>query len=221
MGEFTLNIMILDENDPVMVVGGGECDSRDLQAFATLVSRVVAADGGARAVMDSGLRPDLVIGDMDSIGVAEREAFAAVMHPVTEQMTTDFEKCISRIKAPLIYALGFSGGRVDHLLSVLNVMARYLDQTIVLVGPQDISVLVRGELYLTLEPQTRISIMPLERAACTTEGLRWNLSGQDLEPLGMTSISNEVESSNQRISLTGLALLSVPRSAREALVAAL
>ncbi len=219
MGVFTLNVMILSENDPVMVVGGGESESQDLQDYAALVSHIVAADGGAKALRCAGIDPDFVIGDMDSIEEAEREAFANLLHPIIEQTTTDFEKCVSRIEARMIYALGFSGGRVDHLLSVLNVMARYPDKRIVLVGSQDISIVVRGELELNLRSGTRVSIMPLESLKCQTRGLRWNLNGEELDPLGFTSISNETKDSEQHISLSGLAVLSVPRSERDRLIA--
>ncbi len=213
--------MILSENDPVMVVGGGESESQDLRDYAALVSQIVAADGGAKALRCAGIDPDFVIGDMDSIGADEREAFANVLHPITEQITTDFEKCVSRIEARLIYALGFSGGRVDHLLSVLNVMARYPDKRIVLVGSQDISIVVWGELDLNLSVGTRVSIMPLEKLSCKTRGLRWNLNGEELGPLGLISISNETKDSEQHIFLSGLAVLSVPRSERDHLIESL
>lgn len=213
--------MILVENDPVLVVGGGEADPQDIRDFAILASVVVAADGGAKALGAAGLRPHHVIGDLDSLAPQDREAFADVLYHVSEQSTTDFEKCVSRITSPLIYALGFTGGRVDHFLSVVNVMARYADKRIILVGPEDVSVVVRGTLALSLDTGTRLSIMPLEALNCETQGLRWNLSGQRLDPLGLTSISNETLDSSQRITLSGLALLSVPRASRSVLEEAL
>ena len=212
--------MILAENDPVLVVGGGETDPQDIRDFAILASVVVAADGGAKALGAAGLRPHHVIGDLDSLAPQDREGFADVLHHVHEQSTTDFEKCVSRIRSPLIYALGFTGGRVDHFLSVVNVMARYADKRIMLVGPEDVSVVARGTLTLSLDAVTRLSIMPLEALTFETQGLRWNLSGQRLDPLGLTSISNEALEGHQRISLSGLALLSVPRSAHSVLEAA-
>ena len=58
-----------------------------LRRVAARVDLVVAADGGARYALDAGITPDLVVGDMDSLGdagareVQERGALLA-RHPV-------------------------------------------------------------------------------------------------------------------------------------------
>ena len=55
---------------PVLVVVRGAGHQRDLRALRPYVRDVrpviVAVDGGADAVLDEGLRPDMIVGDMDS-----------------------------------------------------------------------------------------------------------------------------------------------------------
>jgi uncharacterized membrane-anchored protein len=55
---------------PVLVVVRGAGHQRDLRALRPYVRDVrpaiVAVDGGADAVLDAGLRPDMIVGDMDS-----------------------------------------------------------------------------------------------------------------------------------------------------------
>jgi thiamine pyrophosphokinase len=49
----------------------GAPDAPDLlQRIAGRANLVVAADGGARYALDAGVVPDLIVGDMDSLGEA-------------------------------------------------------------------------------------------------------------------------------------------------------
>ncbi len=56
----------------VLIVVRGEHHRRDLQALRAYIRDVrpliVAVDGGAEAVLEAGLKPDLILGDMDSAG---------------------------------------------------------------------------------------------------------------------------------------------------------
>ncbi|HEY7951188.1 MAG TPA: putative cytokinetic ring protein SteA [Solirubrobacterales bacterium] len=56
----------------VLIVVRGEHHRRDLQALRAYIRDVrplvVAVDGGAEAVLEAGMKPDLILGDMDSAG---------------------------------------------------------------------------------------------------------------------------------------------------------
>ena len=155
---------------------------------------LVAADGGANRALDAGLRPNAVIGDLDSISDRARAAFAEVLHHIAEQETTDFEKALSRIAAPAVIALGFTGARLDHTLAVFNVLARRMDRRVILLGPEDVAFLLPAEGRLDLPAGTRLSLMPLGPSRVETRGLRWDADGRRFDPAGHTSPSNEVVS---------------------------
>jgi uncharacterized membrane-anchored protein len=59
---------------PALVVVRGVDHQRDLRALRPFIRDVkpvlVAVDGGADALLDAGLRPDMIVGDMDSAGEA-------------------------------------------------------------------------------------------------------------------------------------------------------
>ena len=57
---------------------------------------------------------------MDSISDGRRAGLQGVLHRIAEQETTDFDKVLRSVAAPLAIAVGFSGGRLDHELAVLN-----------------------------------------------------------------------------------------------------
>ena len=180
-------------NEPVTLIGGAQSGNDEISTAMRLAPRIVAADGGAAQVIAAGYRPERVIGDLDSLSDDLRLSLADVIEEISEQETTDFEKCLMRIDAPRILALGFMGGRIDHQLAVLNVLARYQDRRVVLLGAGDCAVIVPKEgLSLSLPVGNRIALMSLGASQAWTMGLRWNLDGQALAPDGMISSSNEV-----------------------------
>ena len=74
---------------PVLVVVRGAGHQRDLRALRPYVRDVrpviVAVDGGADAVLDEGLRPDMIVGDMDSASErALRCGAELVVHAYTD-----------------------------------------------------------------------------------------------------------------------------------------
>lgn len=208
--------MIVHASQPVTLVGGGELDPKDLAISLNLAPVLVAADGGADAVLAAGLSPVAVIGDMDSLSPAARAAFAPVLQEIAEQETTDFEKCLTHIRAPMVLALGFLGGRADHSFAALNILAR-LAAPVVLMGAQDVLCLLTGEgVSLDLPKGTRLSLLPMGLARVWSAGLRWPLAGEPMSPAGFLSLSNEV-SGPVRLRAEGAVFLVLPKDQLPAL----
>lgn len=180
---------------------------------------LVAADGGANVALAAGRVPDAVIGDFDSIEPATRNAIPdARFHHVAEQDSTDFDKCLARIAAPLILAIGFTGARIDHELAVWNVLARRRARHCVVVGGEDVVFLAPPRLDLDLPAGSRFSLFPMSPVRGQSRGLRWPIGGIGFAPDGLAGTSNEVTGP---VSLTvedGALLVILPRaSLREVL----
>lgn len=107
----------------VTVIGGGAVAAGDLRAALEIAPLLVAADGGADRARALGHAPDWLVGDLDSASSPARAALpsARILH-VAEQDSTDFAKCLARIDAPLVMAVGFTGLRLDHTLAALTVL---------------------------------------------------------------------------------------------------
>lgn len=175
-----------------MLVGGGELSARDFDALRPYANRFVAADSGAAAVLAHGHSPEAVIGDLDSLGAETRAALPGDrVHLIAEQDSTDFDKCLRNVAAPLILGIGFLGARIDHQLSVFNRLAARPDKRCVLLGRDDVVCLAPPSLTLDLAPGTRVSLFPMAPVTGRSTGLRWPIDGLEFAPDGRVGTSNE------------------------------
>lgn len=215
--------MLLIYKDSVILMGGAPVVADIFNKARDRAEIFVAADGGGDALLAFGVIPDAVIGDMDSLSDAARAAIPADrLHMVAEQDTTDFDKALRAIDAPLIYALGFTGARLDHELAALNVLARFGHTPVVLVGAEDVTVHLPARLALRLPPGMRISLFPLDNVTVGMAGLRWSFDALTLHPMRKIGTSNEVASPEVILTSDGPGcLLIVPRAAMDAVVAGL
>ncbi len=175
----------------VTLVGGGLLDPADLALALAHAPRLVAADGGADAVLEAGLVPELVIGDFDSVSAGARARLAGRLHPVAEQDSTDFEKCLQRIAASHVIAVGFSGRRLDHTLAALSVIARRPGQRILMLTEAEVVFLAPPRLSLDLAPGLRVSLYPMGPVRGRSTGLVWPIEGLRLAPDARVGTSNE------------------------------
>lgn len=182
---------LLQFNRPVTLLGAGQGSSRYLKEALTHAPFLVAADGGANVAIAKGYMPEAVIGDFDSITDATRAAIPAerLCH-VAEQDTTDFEKCLSRIEAPLILGLGFAAGRLDHVMAVWTVLVRYPGQRCVILGEEDVVFLSPRRLALDLAEGDRVSLFPMGAVRGQSQGLYWPIDGIGFAPDGRIGTSN-------------------------------
>ena len=178
---------------PVTLVGGGALDGAMLAEARALAPGLVAADGAADWLLGQGIRPDAVIGDMDSIRSPDRMPEATRVVHLAEQDSTDFEKCLYATEAPFYLAVGFTGRRVDHMLAVFNAMLRLADKRVVLLGEEEVMALAPPGRVLALctGAGARVSIFPLaEVTGIRSVGLEWPVAGLTMAPGGRIGTSN-------------------------------
>src|SRR5690625_4923492 len=181
---------------PVTLVGAGHLSREILDEALALAPELVAADRGADLLANLGLMPGTVIGDMDSISDPDRWEQMARLVRLREQETTDFEKCLYATEAPFYIGAGFTGGRVDHSLSVLHALLARQGKQVVLLGEDDaITLLPPGKVVgLDLPAGARVSIFPLlPLTGIHSRGLIWPIKGLDMAPgerIGTSHVSS-------------------------------
>ncbi|WP_417606309.1 thiamine diphosphokinase [Primorskyibacter flagellatus] len=187
-----MNNKILHSAEPVTLVGGGDHDEIALSECLRHAPKVVAADSGADVALSCDILPHAVIGDFDSLSDAAKATIPPErLHHVSEQDSTDFEKCLRSIEAPAVLCAGFLGARLDHQVAVLSVLARY-DGRCLLVGAVDIVFAAPRHIALDLPLGSRFSLFPMGAVTGRSSGLRWPIDGLDFAPDGRIGTSNEV-----------------------------
>ena len=210
---------IVHSDRPVTLVGAGQATAQDLQISLTMAQTCVAADGGAAQALAAGVTPAAVIGDLDSLDADTRDRIPAEhVHLVAEQDSTDFEKALLRIAAPLVIGVGFLGGRIDHQLAVFHTLTRFPQRVCVLLGTQEVICLAPPQLRLPTEAEETVSLFPLGPVAGQSDGLQWPIAGLSFDPLSKIGTSNRatgpVELSFDRASM----LLVLPRRLTQPLI---
>lgn len=170
---------------------------------------VIAADGGTRHVLNAGLIPAHIIGDLDSFPPESRSALetaGTVFHsypPAKDE--TDLELALlwaaGRLQEDLeaIVVLGALGGRPDQELANLLLLALpSLRGVPVLLadGPWEICVIRGGETAcIRGQSGETLSLVPLggDAGGVTTEGLAYPLHGETLHFGQARGVSNVLE----------------------------
>jgi len=175
----------------VTLVGAGHPSVESIDEALKIAPTLVAADGGADFAVAAGYIPTAVIGDLDSLSEhAKRAIDPSCVLEIVEQESTDFEKCLARIDAPFILAVGFASGQLDHTLAAMSVLARAVGPRTVLVGEEDIAFAAPNRVQFDLEPETRVSLFPMTQLTGRSDGLVWPIDGIEFAPSGAIGTSN-------------------------------
>lgn len=217
---------IVSSTEPVTLLGGGATGARDLRDALSLAPTLVAADGGADTALASGLVPGAVIGDFDSLSAAARAQIdPQKLYEISEQNSTDFDKALRHITAPLVIAVGFTGGRLDHELAAFHTLVARAGQACIVLGGEDIVFHAPSAMTLDLAPGTRVSLFPMAEISGQSTGLRWPIDGLSFHPARKIGTSNEALGGPMTLNVDGAGLLVIlPRTllvpAAQALIAA-
>jgi thiamine pyrophosphokinase len=207
----------------VVVVAGGEAPDPDAAHAVPLSAPVVAADLGIDHALTLGLDVSVAIGDFDSVSqgaLSTAEAAGArVERHSRAKDETDLELALEAAGTlgKRILVLAGVGDRLDHLLALFLLVSapRYADLEIdARVGHAHASI-VRDERTVTGRPGELVSLFAMHGPAdgVRTEGLRYPLEGETLQPGSTRGVSNELLGEEARVTLERGVLLALRPSA--------
>jgi thiamine pyrophosphokinase len=185
-----------------LIIANGSLPSR---AIVTGLLRgaefVVCADGGANHARRLGIRPGIILGDLDSITPSTSRHFHRVpLLRIDDQESTDLEKalnfCIER-RFSHADIVGGTGDRIDHSTGTLGCFKRFGKKiTIRLIDEAGIIRLVGVSLELNLRRGDPVSLIPLDRClGVTTTHLKYPLANEILE-LGVREGTSNVSTAS-------------------------
>lgn len=194
------------------VLAGQDIPIETVVAWCKSADFVIAADGAANRLIDSGLSPDVIVGDLDSLEPIHASTHARVCADL-DQETTDCDKLLAyaRQKFPgsALSIVGIEGDRFDHVLASLHSIAKS-SPNCRLVLRDGVAWFVRPghEVIASTIPDQTVSLIPItDCSGVVLAGVAWP-TNPIISPLGATSISNYATDCEVRAKLeTGMALL--------------
>ncbi len=185
-------VMIFASGDPLPHSVAEDLPEADL---------VIAADGGHELALAMGQAVDVLVGDLDSVDVANLPTDMAVERHPADKDSSDLELALVRASGEdpsRIVVVGGGGGRLDHELAVAALICSpRWDAEVDWISGRGRSHVVRdGTRRLHGDVGALLSLLAFGRAATgvTTWGLRWNLAEGVLEPGSTLGLSNVLES---------------------------
>jgi thiamine pyrophosphokinase len=181
-----------------VVITGGECPPPHItrQAMQGKNALIVAADSGLFHAEEAGLKPDYIIGDMDSIEIKQLAAYPAecVIRHDKDKDYTDTElafKLAVDNGCEKIWIIGGGGGRIDHLFGIRSLFEREIFPCRWITDNADIwciessdkesteTVCAENTLSMKTEKNAVVSVFPLGGGPweAVSEGLKWPLKG--------------------------------------------
>jgi len=167
----------------------------------------VGIDRGVRYLFESGIVPNMAIGDFDSISTSELKEYEQMIQSVKiykpEKDETDMELALKRTlqKNPSeIKIFGATGGRIDHLFANIHLLTlpllRDLHISIELIDKQNIIFIKGPGSYQLpyLENKKYVSFIALSEMVTdlTLEGFKYPLKNRNISLSSTLCISNEL-----------------------------
>jgi len=166
---------------------------------------LVAADSGLILAEAAGLRPDWIIGDMDSLGgvIGGEDRLRSypperVIRHTADKDFTDTELALALLwekGCDEAWIAGGGGGRIDHLFGIRDLFEREKFPRRWITAAEDIYCIdgnaAGGSLTINLEQGDVVSVFPLGGSPWKAEskGLKWPLNNVQWER-GLYGLSN-------------------------------
>lgn len=162
---------------------------------------LVAVDGGLRHLKRLGLKPDLLIGDLDSVDASELadilvagievRRFPPAKDQTDLELALDYAFSIGYTQIVVAYPFG---DRVDHTLGNLSLLTRpdLAGKTLTLDDGQVEARLLNQSASLPTQPGDLVSLIPWGTPVegISTKGLQYPLNNETLFPWQTRGISN-------------------------------
>lgn len=139
---------------------------------------LICCDGAINELAQRGLKPNVIIGDGDSISDENRIRFDDIFFQVDDQETNDQTKAVNYLLKSgkkRISILGATGGREDHALGNISLLMEYAKEgaEVRMYTNYGVFIPMSGKTTFTTKPGQQISIFNFDATELSSEGLQY------------------------------------------------
>lgn len=187
---------------------------------------IICADGGARHALTLGIKPDIILGDFDSLALDLQQSLKG---KAIEWIAYDREKDETDSELALQHAMekgystillfGIFGTRIDHMLTnifALDYLSKIHADVTIIEGNQEIRV-ITDHIEIHGKEGDLISLLPLKGTVkkVTTKNLHYPLTEEDLLFGYSRGISNVMTKSTAEVTIERGTLLIIHKKASQ------
>lgn len=210
----------MESGGTIVILANGTWAADEARPICRGARHIVAADGGWDRAFAADIRPDVLIGDLDSLpepSVSAAEASgASIFRYPREKDETDLDLALGwalHAHPERVVIYGALGGRADHSITNLHLLERCdgsgVDAYLVSAG-ETIRLVTRAFEFADVRTGDRVSLIPLsDSVRVTTCGLRYGLCDEVLWRAASRGVSNVVTEPPVRVSVSEGKLLVV------------
>lgn len=199
-----------------LVITGGYCNTELAQDYISeKYDLIVAADSGYSTAQKLGVKPDIAVGDFDSLRTGLPEGMN-VLRVACEKDVTDTMLACEYAKdngCRDITIVGGTGGRIDHSLSNVFYLEELYSAGIraILTDGENTVRVIKDETVKIKPTGGYFSIFALDKCTVTESGCKYPLKNATLVRERPYALSNEVSADEATLTVTGTAILVTSR----------
>lgn len=196
----------------VIFYNGDLSDISRAKKYINPTDYLIGVDGGTEKILKLGLKPNIIIGDLDSLPEKTKQK---LQNKQIEWITFNPEKNETDSELALRHAIkkgytsitvfGFFGSRLDHLLTNIFALSYFSEKNLDVLfveGNQEIQI-IKKEITLKGTPGDLVSLIPLQGnvTEVTTTNLQYPLQKEDLYFGYSRGISNVMLTKTAKVSI--------------------
>ncbi|OPJ61762.1 thiamine diphosphokinase [Clostridium oryzae] len=187
----------------ILIVAGGSKPSKELLVLeAENSDYIIGVDKGTEYIFECGQKPDLMVGDFDSINEEKLNDYRClgikILEYPPEKDYTDTKLAVVKsleLQVDAVVMLGCVGGRLDHTLSNVGLLYEYLQ-----AGKEAYIKDDNNTIFMINKPTTfkgtagnYFSLIPFGGAVegLSIEGAKYGLDNYNLDISSSRTVSNE------------------------------
>ncbi|MEY8562116.1 thiamine diphosphokinase [Eggerthellaceae bacterium 3-80] len=183
-----------------VLVAASEFNAADFKARyeAGMFDYIIAVDGGFAHLEELSIKPDMALGDFDSLGYVPK--CGRVSRYPSDKDASDLELALKRAFAlnyEEVVVYGALGNRLDHTIANIQLFARFSEegQYVTAVGQSEALRCLTGPDVLELDADTgTVSVFSLSDCShgVIETGMKYSLDDEDLTNRTSRGVSNEL-----------------------------
>lgn len=109
----------------ILILNGELSNYKNIVSFLKQYNSIICADGAANKIIQLGIEPDYILGDLDSIDNNNLKKYSKNIIELKNQNYNDLHKSLLWLKEKNIKKIdiiGFDGKRIDHTIGNFNII---------------------------------------------------------------------------------------------------